>query len=85
MINLENINPLLDLKKIHISITGKAKRLPTKGNLVYEYNPLRNYRRYEYPPKRDPITGAIQYDPKYGDIIYDYEQGPTLGIDGKPI
>ena len=35
-----------------LSLNTMMKVLPTKGNLVYEYNPLRNYRltqnKYEY-------------------------------------
>ena len=35
-----------------ISLNVQTKTLPTEGNLVYEYNPLRNYRitqnMYEY-------------------------------------
>lgn len=35
-----------------ISFNVQTKILPTKGNLVYEYNPFRNYRltqiKYEY-------------------------------------
>ena len=35
-----------------ISFNVQTKVLPTKGNLVYEYNPFRNYRltqiKYEY-------------------------------------
>lgn len=27
-----------------ISFSVQTKMLPTKGNLVYEYNPFRNYR-----------------------------------------
>ena len=36
----------------NISLDVQTKMLPTKGNLVYEYNPFRNYRitynMYEY-------------------------------------
>ena len=63
-----------------ITFSVQTKVLPTKGNLVYEYNPLRNYRltqnMYEY---KNQIYSKNQLQSKFG-ITMDDDEKNWIGV-----
>ena len=68
----------------NISFNVQTKVLPTKGNLVYEYNPFRNYRltqiKYEY---QEQLYTEQELEDNFNIIIdKTYEVVPNATLEG---
>ena len=81
----QQANTWIKLFKNNINLNVQTKIVPTKGNLVYEYNPFRNYRiehnMYEYKDglyslgdlwKHFKVGLKIYKAIRYGNTTYTY-------------